>query len=249
MMHSRSLGGGRRLALLGAIVVIVGCLLPWYTVGGDGGLPPEVYRAFTYPQGLVVFLAGLGTLALVALPYAMGPRPVALDRGLVFGVLAVASRRGRDPLDLGRAAGAAGAAADGRLRLLDLRHRVDHALPGSLRDLAGACPPLGADGAGAVAGGPGDRAAVGAPAIASPTARASGSGRPHLQAQVARVPARRRGQPDHVPARGPRRPPAARSAPAATTARRARRAQPAPGDRRRPRSRRRPPAGTASPWR
>jgi hypothetical protein len=91
MMHSRSLGGGRRLALLGAIVVVVGCLLPWYTVGGDGSLPPEVYRAFTYPQGLVVFLAGLGTLALVALPYAMGPRPVALDRGLVFGVLAVAS--------------------------------------------------------------------------------------------------------------------------------------------------------------
>jgi hypothetical protein len=91
MMHSRSLGGGRRLALLGAITVIVGCLLPWYTVGGDGSLPAEVYRAFTYPQGLVVFLAGLGTLALVALPYAMGPRPVALDRGLAFGVLAVAS--------------------------------------------------------------------------------------------------------------------------------------------------------------
>jgi hypothetical protein len=91
MMHSRSLGGGRRLALLGAIVVIVGCLLPWYTVGGAGSLPPEVYRAFTYPQGLVVLLAGLGTLALVALPYAMGPRPVALDRGLIFGVLAVAS--------------------------------------------------------------------------------------------------------------------------------------------------------------
>ena len=38
-----------------------------------------------------VFLAGLGTLALVALPYAMGPRPVALDRGLSFGVLAVVS--------------------------------------------------------------------------------------------------------------------------------------------------------------
>jgi hypothetical protein len=90
-MHSRSLGGGRRLALLGAVVLIVGCLLPWYTVGGDGALPPEVYRAFRYPQGLVAFLAGLGTLALIALPYAMGPRPVALDRGLVFGILAVSA--------------------------------------------------------------------------------------------------------------------------------------------------------------
>jgi hypothetical protein len=90
-MHSRSLGGGRRLALVGAIVLIVGCLLPWYTVGGDGGLPPETYQAFRYPQGLLAFLAGLGTLALIALPYAMGPRPVALDRGIVFAVLAGAA--------------------------------------------------------------------------------------------------------------------------------------------------------------
>ena len=74
-----------------AVVLIVGCLLPWYTVGGDGGLPPETYQAFRYPQGLLAFLAGLGTLALVALPYAMGPRPVALDRGIVFGVLAGAA--------------------------------------------------------------------------------------------------------------------------------------------------------------
>ena len=89
MMHARSLGGGRRLALLGAIILIIGCLLPWYTVGGDPGEQPAViYRAFAYPQGLLAFLPALGTLALVALPYAMSPRPVALDRGIVFGVLA-----------------------------------------------------------------------------------------------------------------------------------------------------------------
>jgi hypothetical protein len=85
------MSGGRRLALVGAILVVVGCLLPWYTIGGDGGLPPETYRAFTYPQGIVVLLAGLGTLALIALPYAMGPRPVAIDRGIVFGLLAAAA--------------------------------------------------------------------------------------------------------------------------------------------------------------
>jgi len=88
MMQSRALGGGRRLALVGAIVLIVGCLLPWYTVGGDGGLPAESYMAFRYPQGVLAFLAGLGTLALIALPYAIHPRPVGLDRGLVFGILA-----------------------------------------------------------------------------------------------------------------------------------------------------------------
>jgi hypothetical protein len=95
-MHSRSLGGGRRLALLGAIVVIVGCLLPWYTMGGGLGELPVALdgpsflpQALTYPQGMVVMLAGLGTLALIALPYAMGPRPLAVDRGLAFGILAV----------------------------------------------------------------------------------------------------------------------------------------------------------------
>jgi len=87
-MHARPLGNGRRLALLGAIVLVVGCLLPWYTVGGDGGLPADVYRAFSYPQGLITFLAGLGTLALIALPYAAGARPLAVDRGIAFGVLA-----------------------------------------------------------------------------------------------------------------------------------------------------------------
>jgi hypothetical protein len=88
-MHSQSMGGGRRLALIGAVVVLIGCLLPWYTIGGGvGEEPAKVYRAFTFFQGLVVFLAGLGTLALIALPYAASPRPVAVDRGLAFGILA-----------------------------------------------------------------------------------------------------------------------------------------------------------------
>lgn len=86
-MHRRPLGNGRRLALLGAIIVVVGSVLPWYTLGGDGGLPPLVWRAFD-GTGILAFLAGLATLALVALPYAAGERPVAVDRGLAFGLLA-----------------------------------------------------------------------------------------------------------------------------------------------------------------
>jgi hypothetical protein len=89
MMESRALGGGRRLALVGAVVLIVGCLLPWYTVGGDGGLPARSYGVLDYPAGLLVVLAALGTLALIAFPYAMRPRPVSMDRGLFFGILAV----------------------------------------------------------------------------------------------------------------------------------------------------------------
>ena len=101
-MHPSRLGGGRRLALVGAIVLIVGCFLPWYSVGGNGGLPRQAYMAFD-GTGIVSFFAALATLALIALPYAGRPRPVAMDRGLSFAVLAIAAvvgvllldRRGR----------------------------------------------------------------------------------------------------------------------------------------------------------
>jgi hypothetical protein len=89
-MHRRPLGGARRLALIGAVVAVIGSLLPWYTLGGDGGLPPLVYRAFD-GTGILAFLAGLATLALIALPYAMEGRPTAIDRGLAFGILAAAA--------------------------------------------------------------------------------------------------------------------------------------------------------------
>jgi hypothetical protein len=93
-MHRRSLGSGRRLAAIGALVLVVGCLLPWFTVGGDGGLPPQTYRSVDYLSGVVAFLAGLATLALVVLPFATGPRRLALDRGLTFGILAIAALLG-----------------------------------------------------------------------------------------------------------------------------------------------------------
>jgi len=89
-MHSRPLGSGRRLSIIGSILAIVGCLLPWYALGGDGGLPQQVYRAFD-GTGIITFLAALATLALVVLPYAAGVRPVAIDRGLAFGLLAIAA--------------------------------------------------------------------------------------------------------------------------------------------------------------
>lgn len=88
-MHRRPLGNGRRMALLGAIIVVIGSVLPWYGIGGqEGQLSALTMTAFD-GTGILAFFAALATLALVALPYAAGERPVAIDRGLTFGFLAV----------------------------------------------------------------------------------------------------------------------------------------------------------------
>jgi hypothetical protein len=77
-MHRRPLGRGRTLAVVAAAIMLVGCLLPWFTTGGGSGLPTTELRAFD-GSGILVFLAGLLVLALVSLPYAIGDRPVAID--------------------------------------------------------------------------------------------------------------------------------------------------------------------------
>lgn len=88
-MHRRPVGRGRLLAALGALVILAGCVLPWYGLGGGAGeLPGISYRAFD-GMGILTFLAAIATLALVALPYAAGDRPVGVDRALAYAVLAV----------------------------------------------------------------------------------------------------------------------------------------------------------------
>ena len=90
-MHRRPLGRGRLLAAIGAVIVLVGCVLPWFAAtGGEAGLTPVTTNAFS-DKGIVVFICALAVLALVTLPYAAGDKPVALDRTLSYViVLAVA---------------------------------------------------------------------------------------------------------------------------------------------------------------
>jgi hypothetical protein len=79
-MHRFPLGRGRWIAAISSIVILVGCVLPWYTAGDKiNGLPPLTGNAFDGP-GILVFLAALATLALVTMPYAAGDRPVGFDR-------------------------------------------------------------------------------------------------------------------------------------------------------------------------
>ena len=85
-MHRRTVPRSRLLAALGAIVAIVGCVLPWWTVGGADGLPLRSGNAFA-SYGILVFAASIATLALVTLPFA-SERPVSVDRWPSYALIA-----------------------------------------------------------------------------------------------------------------------------------------------------------------
>ena len=85
-MHRRPVGRSRLLAAIGAILAVVGCFLPWWTVGGRNGLPVLSGTGFE-SLGVLVFVAAIATLALVTLPYA-SERPVPADRWSSYAILA-----------------------------------------------------------------------------------------------------------------------------------------------------------------
>ena len=87
-MHRRPLGRGRTLAALAGVLIVVGSVLPWWHLGGASGLPSVGGNAFE-GSGIIVFLVGVVTLALVALPYAVGDRPTGVDRALSYALLAL----------------------------------------------------------------------------------------------------------------------------------------------------------------
>lgn len=81
-MHRRPLGRGRWLAALAALIIVLGCLLPWWQVGGGDGLPLMSENGFV-GSGILVFFTALATIALFTLPYATD-RPVAIDRAASY---------------------------------------------------------------------------------------------------------------------------------------------------------------------
>ena len=85
-MHRRPVGRSRFLAALGALIALVGCFLPWWSRGGENGLPVLSGTGFE-SLGILVFAASIATLALVTLPYA-SERPVAADRWSSYAIIA-----------------------------------------------------------------------------------------------------------------------------------------------------------------
>ncbi len=86
-MTRRSLGRGRLIVVIGALVVVAGSLPAWWAVGGT---VTEVFsgNAFDFPSsGIVVFLAALAMLFVVVLPYATRDGDAAIDRPLAYGLL------------------------------------------------------------------------------------------------------------------------------------------------------------------
>jgi hypothetical protein len=87
-MHRRPLGGGRTLAAVAGVVILVGCVLPWWQLAQEGGIPPLQGNALE-GSGILPLLSGVATLLLVALPYAVGDRPTPVDRWQAYALLAV----------------------------------------------------------------------------------------------------------------------------------------------------------------
>lgn len=88
-MHRRPVGRARLLAALAGLVIVVGCLLPWWSVGCEGCLPSAEGSGIVNNPGfgIVVFIVGLATIAFVTLPYATD-RPVGADRWPAYAILA-----------------------------------------------------------------------------------------------------------------------------------------------------------------
>ncbi len=110
-LQRRPVGRGRWIAAISAVVIMAGCVLPWFRAGGSEGIPPLTGNAFD-GMGILVVLAALATLALVSLPYAMGDRPVAIDRWWTYALIVGGGAVGL----LGRLAGILG--VDGGMRLV-----------------------------------------------------------------------------------------------------------------------------------
>jgi len=84
----RGLGIGRALVAVGSILALVGCFLPWLSAGEVQGT--VVTSNGLNGAGLLVFLACIGLLLVLLLPYASSSGQSSVDRPITYALLAAA---------------------------------------------------------------------------------------------------------------------------------------------------------------
>lgn len=82
----RGLGIGRALVAVGSVLALIGCFLPWLSAGEVQGA--VVTSNGLNGTGLLVFLASIGLLLVLLLPYASASGLSALDKPLTYALLA-----------------------------------------------------------------------------------------------------------------------------------------------------------------
>ena len=89
-MHRRPLGGGRTLAAVGGLVILVGCVLPWWQLEQPGGGLPPSPGAASRASGILCLLAGIGAPCCWSrCPMRWATARTPIDRWEAFALLAV----------------------------------------------------------------------------------------------------------------------------------------------------------------
>ena len=94
-MKPRGIGRGRVVVAIGALLMSIGCFLPWWSVGGTV-TDLHTGNAFEAPGdpanailGVLVFASALAMVAVMVIPYASRDRYSPLDRFAVYLLLFV----------------------------------------------------------------------------------------------------------------------------------------------------------------
>lgn len=82
----RGLGVGRALVGFGSVLALIGCFLPWLSAGEVQGA--VVTSNGLNGAGLLVFLAAIGLLLVLLLPYASSSGRSAIDRPITYALIA-----------------------------------------------------------------------------------------------------------------------------------------------------------------
>ncbi|MGD0861374.1 MAG: hypothetical protein ABSA21_01260 [Candidatus Limnocylindrales bacterium] len=86
-MHHSPIQRGRWIVTVGAMILVVACMLQWWQLGGGPGeLAARSDIGVTDGWGFLLFLAAVATLLLITLPYA-AESPIAIDKPISYLVL------------------------------------------------------------------------------------------------------------------------------------------------------------------